>query len=333
MTAQSSVPRLSSSRGLCILTLIASLYLGFAPAVQAQVSAGVTEMQNATNTKGLCIPDNKCATDGKVSNPDDIGCFYDKGYCKALYEALTNEKSCVAKKLEEVRKRLLNETSGLSQAQIQAQNKDGMSYGGLSCDSKDQKSITDVAKKKEMFAFLVMQLMSSVAIEESGWTEKKPGGGDKAESAAAKGVFNLTRDQMKDEKYACACKEMVGVGDARSTPEFEDNWPLDAPHSLVCGTYMALHHAAEDGTLFSGSSEKDPNTGKDSLKGASKIFKSLQEPPQTATEPDPENPKQPKNRIAKKIDNYCKKNVTVNAWNPSDPRYGIEDLNPPSSSR
>ncbi len=275
------------------------------------ISAVVNQMQNPNNDKGLCLAKNRLDIATMNRDPNNAEGYINKGYCAAIWEALTNEKHCVAQKLEEVRQKVLG--------RYKPKNQNDKDYVDtvFRCSSKDGKSIEDMAKNKELFANIVMQFMITLANETSGLVANA-----NKNSGGRRGIINLNADMMDDPKYACACQQMVGVGQARSNPKFIENWPTDGPHSLVCATYMALTAASQDGTLFAGSAKVDPETGKNSLEGAAKIWPDVLSQVDDESVPDS---KKTTLRISKKLENYCEKGIgSVNRWEPPTNDIGLD---------
>lgn len=279
--------------------LSAAICVVFATSL-AHAQEGIThpsesELKNPSSGKGLCTSENEKSM------------FY-QNYCLAIKEQL--QKPCTQQLVQEIRKRFINDPS--------VQDKESFS-GRLSC-----RGMHEASKSQEKFENILLQFFASVAAAESGQREyANLDNFAKADNAGKKGgLFNLSEDIIKDEKFECGCKNINSTGDGK------DLTVNDAHLQATCATYVALYYAQKHGSLFGGnrkSKSKNCSHGSSSQNleydephGAACAFRSLQEIERPPNAGDP--PKQPGKyqstfyapdlrMIDAKTANYCEKNL------------------------
>jgi hypothetical protein len=258
-------------------------------------AAGSANFRNPKNLAGLCVPE----ADDNNRMP-----FVRVGYCKSLQESVMTPGSCVNKRLEQMRKRYLNPKAD---AEAKDPNQKPM-YLSLECSKKagpggsDGKSIDDIAKKPKLFQNLFIQFMALAAIEESDWAHQR----DQKSAESSRVLLNL--DKKVSDADMDRCKKECWPKSQNKAYKFSD------PHTtLICGSFFVLERALKDGELFSGR-KKDPDAdGKDTRKGAARLFAAFEDPP-------PETPGGPaqKNTAEKrregKIERYCQQFGHSEAW-------------------
>lgn len=284
------------SRMLAVATLV---IFSVSQLVDAKGPAATDgNFEDVKNTEGLCAAEHK----GKP--------YYDMGHCKTVFESLMHKegpKSCVNKKLEEVRQKLLGQykppTTPSPPANGQPQPATTVSAGGFSCsNSHHNKSIYDYAKDERMFAYLMLNLGAAMAAQAK-WDIKKEGG-----------LLDINKDDFDNKEYECGC-DITNSKSRGGTPAGESPGQRDAHHNLQCAIYMILHHASIDGYLFTGTKPQDPKDEKDAYKGGARKFEALRS--FGYTNDDPPQEKNPKLRyITEKLKNFCDKASFVQKWSP-----------------
>ncbi len=279
--------------------LFAGLCVVFA-ASGAHAQPGIThpsesELKNPSTGTGLCTSENEKSM------------FY-QNYCLAIKEQLA--KPCTKQIVEDIRKKMINDPS--------VQDKGGFS-GRLSC-----RGMYEASKSQEKFENILLQFFASISSAESGQREyANLDNFAKADNSGKKGgLFNLSEEIIKDEKFECGCKNVNSTGSGN------DLTVNDAHLQATCATFVALYYAQKHGALFGGnrkSGSKNCSHGSnqqsveyDEPHGASCIFKSLQEIERPPGAGDP--PKQPGKyqstfnapdlrMVDAKTANYCEKNL------------------------
>lgn len=230
--------------------------------------SGAAQFQNVKTTTGLCTSDNK--------DQD----FYKEGYCKSLYEAMT-QKPCFRDLVEKLRLRYLGES-----ARGYSDKKHGEPFElGIYCaDKTGDKGTEEIAKDPAQFTQLLMNFLSMVVVKESDWDVKANKG------RGNEGLMSLRLESMDDPKYECGCKVLNSKGAPGANAVLgESPGPLDGHHSIMCGAYQALYWADKDGVLYGGadrrtgkksdnyeSAQEKPKDERDGRRGAARVFKSLE---------------------------------------------------------
>lgn len=239
-----------------IKKLLLIAMLSSSSSVFAQVTDATREnYKNPKDEKGLCTSRNDDEWQSK------------RGYCKAIQEQLTMP-GCAHETIERIRQRYLKSIKGELKNE-----KDEMSLGDFECSSSDQEgrkttSMQDIAKSPQDFAYVITQLFSIIAIEESDWNDEANKGG------AVEGLLGLKKSDMADKRYSCGC-------DTKNQPNIPPDRPLDGHQNMICGMYMALYWADKDGQIYNSVKPK-PGKPKVPKEGA---------PTNKAGEDDPSSPK------------------------------------------
>lgn len=289
---------------IAVLHVLITTFAAITPAQALPGAASaVDSMKDPNTTVGLCTPDNKGQS------------YYDEGYCKSLYEMI-KKKPCVREKITEMRcwalgeddakkdagcreleKNKADEQRGLSRDQKEAAKKkedEKPKDVNLECDSKDKKKgISDLAKDQDQWDMFMLQYFSLVILQESRWDVQNGLKGTRFQDGEAGGLMNISITQMDDKANSCGCQvtDSSGQGDA----SFQGPSPgvIDGHHNAMCGSFMGLQQAVNDGELFSGGKSKD-----DPPKGFAVLFKSMQDPGGNSNS-------DPFAFMKKKLKNYC----------------------------
>ncbi len=261
----------------------------------AQMPTEITEgeLLSPGSMKGLCT------TDSEKS-------MFFENYCKSIQEQLA--KPCTQDLIKGLR------------AQLLSQDPQGRYFSVSIKDCRHHEE--SIKKDQKNFENIILQFMATLAIAESKHREYAGLVNDKMADNSGKkgGLFNLSDEILKDEKYKCGCENI------NSTGEGKDLTVNDAHLQATCATYVALYWANKHGRLYggdrkSGSKNCQPGSTRDNLDysepmGAACIFKSLQEIPRAPGQP----PRKPTdladapelNRIELKMKNYCDKSIRPN---------------------
>lgn len=259
-------------------TLIAAILLsmGVQPAFARDNTArpNAAEFKNPKTTRGLCTSDNQ----GQE--------YYDEGYCKSLFEAMT-KKPCFKDLVEDLRQRQINQDEKRKEFMMT-----------VDCDQgkKGRGTMADIAKDPARWTSLLMSIISNFVIHESEWDVKR----DKNSSKI--GLLRISKESMDDPKYKCGCN---------FDPIQSD--PIDGHQNIICGAYQALYWASKDGVLYSGrdgrqksarkqeyqSPQEKPKDARDERLGLARIFESAE------YNPDDKVSEARHEKLDKKMQNYC----------------------------
>ena len=275
--------------------LILLLFLPFQTFGQAGVNAPVhANYQSPYDMVGLCT----------ANRGNDKLHYWKSGHCNTIYESLT-ANDCIKKKLEEIRLRMVGDSSEEQIRKAGGKNTGGLSLG-MSCDSKngDQTFENTIVKDKNKFALFMTQIFAMITIEQSKWQVNH--GGNTGQGSEVKcetncGLLGIKKSDMENEKYKCGCE----------IPNKQDNNrqydpTMDGHLNLRCGITMALFNVTADkdaSSLFGGGRNKSKDHPEDTRHGFEKIFKSLE--PTDADDRNLEAFDTPLKRLKGKMKSYC----------------------------
>jgi hypothetical protein len=286
------------------------------PSHGAGVGGAVSNSSGSYEKHRLCTDENKEE-------------YFYKNACTTIMEQMRNDQ-CTAPLLKQLIKRLKDSENGNPQPNQE------MSMGGLQCRSQDdQAGWKEISKNDAAVETVLLQFFISLANARSNldtFNNLSPAPGADNSSATG-GYMNLSLKQMDDPKYNkgnCGCHNTNSEGSTGwfwfslvGPPAFAADLtgrspgPRDDHHSVQCAVHMAITEAVKDGTLFSGS-RKSAQNPKPEIKGAAKIFDTLQDwestgQPKTQDPNDPDVSDNPKlNAIVKNVRDWCRKNVSSN---------------------
>jgi len=288
-------------RSLALIFMIFAAPLAQAQGIQKAVHPNYSSPHDMM---GLCTADNK------------KNHYYKSGHCLSILEKLRG-KDCVKDKLEEIRLRYLGDVQKMKAAKLK--NQDGISFGGISCVSKNnpgEQNLKKLAEDPDQFAIVMMQLFAAIIIEESKWRVNHNGNTSQSQSVKCTvncGLFGLNKADMEKPKYQCGCK----IPNKTDGQQYDPT--MDGHLNLTCGITMALVEAtdAENTDLLGGGDPKSRTQAEDKRNGFARIFKSLESAKNKSETPD-DAMDTPKKRIYAKMRNYCETQAfaskNVNEW-------------------
>ncbi len=234
--------------------------------------------------------------------------YFTSGHCKTIWETLTKQggdpENCVAKMVEQVRLRALDDDESKAKLQKQGLKNPEKLNLGFQCDGQNnaaEENMDKILKDPTKFSTVLMQLFANIAIQESKWQVNYKGNagqdrGVKCETDC--GIFGLNKADMEKPEYKCGCEIPNKTDDQKQSDP-----TMDGHLNLRCGITMALVEVLKDkenNNLLGGGKPKGKDQPKDERYGMAKIFKSLQSVEDKTPEVDTKREK-----VIAKMKTYC----------------------------